>query len=149
PTEGCHVSENRVAADAAIVRDVDVRHEYVAVADFGDAPATARAAMNRHEFAEDVPAANDETRLFTAELEILRDLADRGEWKDLRVFADPRPAINVGGRSYLAVRADPHIRTDGRIRSNRGSRPYLSARMNNGGRVDFHVVRHQAKQQLG
>src|SRR5436305_1890557 len=48
-----HVAENRVAADVAIVRDVHVRHEHVAIADRRHATAALRAAVDRDELAED------------------------------------------------------------------------------------------------
>ena len=42
-----HVAEDRVVADVAVVRDVHVGHEHVAIADLGDAAAAARAAVDR------------------------------------------------------------------------------------------------------
>ena len=52
------VAENRVVANVAVVRDVRVRHEHVAIADRRLPSASTRAAMDRDELAEDVVLAD-------------------------------------------------------------------------------------------
>ena len=58
PAERGAGPEDRVAADVAIVRDVHVGHEQVAVADRRPAAAAGGAAMDGHELAEDVALAD-------------------------------------------------------------------------------------------
>ena len=82
------VAEDRVAADVAVVRDVGVGHQQVVVADAGDAAAARGAAMDGHELADDVAVADDDPRRLAAELQILRDQADRGHREDLVAVAD-------------------------------------------------------------
>ena len=76
PAERGHVPEDGVVSHMAVVGHVHVGHEDVPVADRGPAPAALGSTVNGDELAEDVPAADRQTRLFAAELEILRRLAD-------------------------------------------------------------------------
>ncbi len=89
-------TENRVVADAAVVRHVDVRHEDVAVADARRPTAAARAAVDRDELAEDVALADHQVRLLALVLQILRRQANRRERIDFRVVADLGPAVDDG-----------------------------------------------------
>ena len=89
-----HVAEDRVVADVAVVRDVHVGHEHVAIADFGDAAAAARAAMDGDELAEDVALADHEPRFLAPEFQVLRHEADRRERIDLGAVADLGPAVD-------------------------------------------------------
>ena len=60
------LAKMRVVADAAVVRDVRVGHEQVAIADDRGAAAARRAAVDGHELAEDVALADDEPRVLAA-----------------------------------------------------------------------------------
>ena len=121
-----HVAEDRVVADVAVVRDVHVRHEHVAIADLGDAAAAARAAVDGDELAEDVALADDQPRLLAAELQVLRDQADRRERKDLGAVADLGPAVDDRRRADPAVGADPDVRADGGVGTDRRARADLA-----------------------
>ena len=57
------VAEDRVVADVAVVRDVRVGHQQVAVADAGQPAAARRAAMDGHELADDVARRRSRTRV--------------------------------------------------------------------------------------
>ena len=96
------------------------------------AAAAARAAVNRHELAENVAAADDEARLFSAELQILRREADRRERIHLGLVADLGPPVDDGVRADGAVRPDAHVRTNARMRADR--RPLADARAGMNGR---------------
>ena len=69
PSSPC---SDRVVADVAVVRHVRVGHEYVAVANLGDAAAAARPAVDGDELAEDV-ARPLTTAFFAAELHVRQD----------------------------------------------------------------------------
>src|SRR5205823_13159321 len=56
-------SENRIVTDVAVVCDVHVRHEHVAIADRRHAAAPARPAIDRDEFAKNVLPPDHEARL--------------------------------------------------------------------------------------
>ena len=136
--------------DVAVVRDVHVRHEDVAVADLGDAAAAARAAIDRHELAEDVAPADRQPRRLALELQVLRDEADRGEREDLGFVADVGPPVDDRRRADRAVarrcaRAAPidRVRPDGRALRRR------ARGMHDRRRVDLRPVGHDAEQQLG
>ena len=101
-------------ADVAVVRDVHVGHEDVAVADRGHAAAAARAAVDGDELAEDVAAADDQPRFLAAELQVLRDQADRRERIDLGVVADLGPAVDDRRRADPAIGADADVGADRR-----------------------------------
>ena len=96
-------SEDRVAADMAVVRDVHVVHEQVAVADRRPAAAAGRAAMDGDELAEDVALADLEPRRLAFVLQVLRRQPDRGERIDLGLVADRRVAVDDGRRADAAV----------------------------------------------
>ena len=87
----------------------------------GDAAAARGAAVDRDELAEDVPPADDQARLLAAELEVLRDEADRREREDLGLVADLGPAVDdrttrrSGSRRPIRhVLADDGVRADDR-----------------------------------
>src|SRR5205823_1572880 len=115
PAERRHVAENRVVANMTVVRDVDVGHEHVAIADFRDAAAAARAAVNRDELAKDIALANHELGTLAAEFQVLRNEADRGERMNLGALADFGPAVDDGGGANSTVRVDADMRTDHRM----------------------------------
>ena len=141
--------EDRIVADGGIVRDVHVGHEDVAIPDRRDAAAAAGAAVDRHELAENVAAADHQPGRLTLILEILRREADRSERVDLRVVADLRPAVHHRRRADAAAPANADVRTDARMRANRRAAADLRARVNDRRRVDLGLVRHQAEQQFG
>src|SRR5262249_5325432 len=126
PAQRGHVSENRVVADLAVVRDVDVRHEHVAIADRRHAAAALRAAVDGDELTEDGARAEDEARFLAAKLEVLRRLPDGGERKNARLVANRRPAVDDGRGADAAVGAQRDVRTDRRLRPDR--RPLADAR---------------------
>ena len=113
------VAEDGVVADVAVVGDVDVGHEDVAIADRRHAAAAARAAVDRHELAEDVAPADHEARLLAAKLQVLRNQPDRRERVDLRIVADLGPAVDDRRGADPAVRADAHVGADRRVRADR------------------------------
>ena len=71
-----------MVADDAIVRDVRVGEEQVAVADRGVAAILRGAGVDRDELAEDVVVADRRRRRLAAVLAVLRNLADRRELED-------------------------------------------------------------------
>ncbi len=141
--------EDGVVADAAIVRDVNVGHEHVAVADHRDAAAAARAAVDGDELAEDVPRPDHEPGGLALVLEILRREADRRERIDLGPIADLGPPVDHRRCADLAIRADAHVRPDARVRTDDGPLANRRARMHDGARIDVGPIRTDAEQQLG
>ena len=86
-------------------------------------PPPARAAVDRHELAEDVALADHQPRLLAPELQVLRHQPDRRERKDLGAVADLGPAVDDRRRadacSSAPIRtcgADHGVRADRRAR---------------------------------
>ena len=100
------VAEDGVVADVAVVRDVRVGHEHVVVADLGQPAAARGAAVDRDELADHVAVADHQAGRLPAELQVLRDQADRGERKDLVAVADLGVAVDHRGRADAAVASD-------------------------------------------
>ncbi len=115
-------AEDRVVADVAVVRHVNVGHEHVAIANPGDAAAAGRAAVDGDELPEDIPGADHQLGRLAAELQVLRHEPDRRERKNLGAFADLRPPVDDRRRAHLAagpdadVWSDDGVRPDGRTR---------------------------------
>jgi hypothetical protein len=84
------VCEHALAADAAIVRDVRVRHEKVVAADYGHALVLGRAAIQRHALANDVAVADFKSRGLAPVLLVLRRGSHRRELENAVVSADAR-----------------------------------------------------------
>ena len=82
------VGHDHMVGDPAVVRDVHPDHEEAAVADPGDHPASGRAPVHRYVLADPIVAPDDERRLFTTILEILRFETDRGKRENARPGPD-------------------------------------------------------------
>ena len=139
-----HIAENRVVSHVAVVSDVHVGHEHIAVADFGDPAAAAGAAVNGHELAENVLLADDEARFFAAKLQVLRNEADRRERKHLSAVANLGPAVDDGRCPDGAVGADPHPGADERAGADRRpARPPTGGRSRLGRFRSDRILRQQ------
>src|SRR5262249_29243822 len=145
---GGHVADDRVVADVAVVGDVDVAHEQVAITDSGHAATAVRAAVDGDELAEDVLTPDRQPRLLASILQILRRLTDRREWIDLAVVADVGPPLDDRRGADAAVRADPRVRADDRVRTDAGARADLGAGMNERAWIDLDGVGNDAEEQL-
>ena len=117
----------------------------------GHAAAAARAAVDRHELAEDVALADDEPRLLAAELQVLRHQADRRERDRSRCRrrsrSSRRSTADAPIRQFAPIRTCAPI--DG-VRTDRRARADLRAA---GGRSPSDRSRSRrrtsAEQQLG
>ena len=129
PTERRAGPEDRLAADVAVVGDVHVRHEEIAIADRRAAAATGGASMNRHELAKDVAPADVERGRLALVLQVLRRQADRGKGIELRAVADRRMAIDHGRRADAAVSPEHDVGTNHRVRPDDGAAADLCVRV--------------------
>ena len=114
------VGKGHVASDAAIVRDMSVRHQKAAVADLRFKTARGRAGVNRHPLTKDAIGADRDAGRFTTELAVLRRVTDRGEGIDASAGSDARvPGDDDMGHEIDRIgefgigtddakRADPH-----------------------------------------
>ena len=105
------------ASDLAVVRDVSLRHQEIAITDPRHS-ATARCpTMDRHELADLVPLANYCRSFFTRVFEVLRSEADRSERKDMSIVADGRVTVDDDMRVESYTIAEHDLVTDDRERS--------------------------------
>ena len=106
------IGQNRIVAHDAVVRDMNVRHKKVAVADHSDAVILDCACRDRDVFANDVVVTDHQAGIFTLVLFILRFTADARVGENAVAFTDFSVAQNVHVRNQLRARADLHLRTD-------------------------------------
>jgi hypothetical protein len=94
----------RTVADDAVVRDVRVCEEQIAVADPRIAAVLRGAGVDGHELAKDVVVADRRGRRLAAVLAILRDVADRRELEQPVALADARASCkdHMGPRTVPA-----------------------------------------------
>src|SRR5271163_4811318 len=114
------VGQDDALAEAAIVRDMRIGEEDAARADDRLAAAPRSPGIHRHPLADHAILADRQSDGFAAIFQILRLLADRGEWKDARPSADRRRTRDAHMRNQfdavaerrpgpdMAERADPH-----------------------------------------
>ena len=102
----------------------------------GHSAAAPGAPVYRHELANDVPVADDQPRRFAAELQILRDEADRRHREDLVAVAHLGPAINHGRRADAAILTDAHVRPDRHVGPDLRPRADDRVGMHDGGRMN-------------
>ena len=102
------IRQYRMVADYAIVRDVDVDHEQIAVANYGIAAATVvdGASVQGAGFADDVVVADNKPRFFAFVLLILAVFAHRAMLEYLIALAD------AGALAHHYVRPQPAIVAD-------------------------------------
>ena len=115
--ELCIVRKRRVVADDAIVRDMGVRQQPVAVADRRRATVQHGAGVNGHELADDVVVPDLGRSGFAAVFAVLRNLADRSELEDAIAAADARAARNHDVARDRRSGADFHFGADHRERT--------------------------------
>lgn len=107
------VGEDATGADLAIMTDVAIDHEQVAVTDAGDSPAQAGADVNGGAFPEDISAADDELRNFPAEFFILGDATDGAVGMEGIGFADGGVPGDDDMADEATAGAQGDMRTDG------------------------------------
>ena len=131
----CH---DDVVTEDTIVRDVDTGHDPVVVADYGFTATRSGSPADRAELPDGVVFTDDEFRVCTVVLLVLRLLADRGELENSGVFSKRRTAVQDYVWSYPATRADCYPwpndaeRTDFDVISDIGRRVYQRLFMNSG-----------------
>ena len=132
PGEQRAVCDRHAVADAAVVRDVAVRHQHVVVAD-ARGSAFGAAAMDRHAFANDVALADVEPAHALAKLRVLRLAAEHDVFVNLVGAAHARIAAYDGVGVDLARVADHRVGVDDRVRADADVRAELSARIDDCG----------------
>ena len=107
-----------MVTDDAVVSDVRVAEEEVVIADRGGG-VWRGGAVDGCVFAEGVSIANNEISWFAFVFQILRQLANRSEWKEQVIFADAGVSIDHDMGFKNGVIAQTHVITDDAIRTNR------------------------------
>ena len=93
----------------AVMRHMHIGHEQVVVAYAGDAAAGFRAAVQRGEFPDIVPVADDEAAHLAMEFQILRFSAHGGIGIDMVVLPHGGVPLDGGEGIDARTRADDHI----------------------------------------
>src|ERR1041384_1818 len=88
------ICENCMVADPAVVRYVSLGHEEVFRSDFGDAPSTFRATLQRRELSECIARARWQDAALAFELQVLRRLTRGHKWKEHRAGSKLRRAFD-------------------------------------------------------
>src|SRR5471030_2024301 len=127
------VREDGVAADLAIVRQVDVGRDPVVVAEPRHAGVLHGADVEGAEFADGVAVADFQARRLALPLHVLRRGADGRELEELVVLADGRVAFDDDVRADDGAGADAHVRADDRIRPDFNVVAELRLRVDDGG----------------
>ena len=130
------VGKYGVIANHAVVREVDIGHDPVVVADAGDGTATGRADIEGAKLADGVVVAHDELAGFPRVLFILRNRADRVELKNAVVLAYAGVALNHAMRAHAAACAYAHMRADDAIGADADTAVELSLGVDEGGGVN-------------
>ena len=122
PGEGDGVGEDDVATNDAIMRDVHVGHEPVAIADLGECAAAFGAAVDGDEFADGVAVADAGDGGFALVLLVLGGDAYGAEGIKNVVGTDDGVPIDVVVRHEASAGADFDIGTDDAVRADLGGR---------------------------
>ena len=116
------ISQDRIVTDDAIMGDMHVCHEKVAVADNGDTVILHCSGCNGHVFTNHVIVTNHQAGIFPLILLILGFTTHAGVRKNTITFTDFGVAVNIDVRNQLCTRAD------------------FDLRANNAKRAHYHVV---------
>jgi hypothetical protein len=121
------VGKNDVAADDAIVRDVDIGHDPVAVPNLCPASAMIRAPVNRAVFTDNITVTDFKRGIpVLVKFLVLGIITDGAELEYPVGFADPCRAFNHDMRAYPGIiaysdsGADDRIWPDGNVFTNPG-----------------------------
>ena len=117
---------------------MDIGHQHVVVADSGNALTQRRAAMDGHEFPDDIVIPDFGVGKFAAELHVMGNTPDGGKGENLVVLANTGMALNHGMRHHHGAFADLDVFVNPRVRAHGHVNGDLSAGMNNGGWMSFH-----------
>src|SRR5205085_3500961 len=129
PGELAGVGENSVAADLHVMREMDVSHDPVVVAQTGDADVERRAAVDRDVLAQRIALADLDRRLFVPVLLVLRRRTERGEVEDAVVAADAHAAGGHPVSAEPGAFADLDLRPDDAVGTDRDAARELGARI--------------------
>ena len=134
------VRQDRLVADNTVVRDMDIRHEQVVIADNGVSGILDRAATDSTEFTKRIALANRQARRLIRVFQILRIVTDRRELVDVIVLADFRGpvdndvTVDYGASVDFHTIRDDSVRTDlntfcddGTVRNNGGGMDHFSS----------------------
>src|SRR5262249_24044502 len=140
---GC-VSHDDVTADLAIVRDVCIGHDQVAVANSCAASAFERAAIDGDVLPNLVAVADFQTRGLACVGQILRSHADCSKGKEAIIFAYLRRSLDRDVRDQMASFADFDAGADYAVRADLAGRMNLRVRVDDGCGVDGHSTQRSA-----
>lgn len=122
PCQRSIVGKNRLIADLAVVRYMDVRHNPVVIADPRYGEVLRSADIDRTELAYGVAGANLKPGRFAGIFFILRNFAKRDELKNPVILSDHGVSADHGMRTDSATITDDDIGPYDGIRSNRDVR---------------------------
>src|ERR1700674_151106 len=137
-TESRRIRKDDVVADRAIMGDVGVSHNQDVTSHAGQPAAFYGAAIDGNELANLVMVANFKAGRFAGVGHILRRHSDRAKWKELAVGANLRVSLDRHLRDQMANFSQFHFWPDHTVGTNLATRMDFGARINDGGRVDFH-----------
>jgi hypothetical protein len=110
-SKGRSVRENIVIADRTVMGNMHIGHKKVLVPDRRDSETFRCTLVDRAAFAEDIPVADDQFRVFPSVFQILWRCSETGELKDLSVATKGCPTLDTGMMSHNRARTDPDFRT--------------------------------------
>ena len=138
------VGQNDVAANLAVMGDMDIGHDPVVGGHTRDADILCRARIDGDVLAHHVTVANLETRRFARVLFVLGHATDRTKTIKAVVLTNGRVPINDTVRTNFSMRANFDVGTNNRKRTHRDGRMQLRTGihqcrgMNQRGHLFFH-----------
>ena len=130
------IGHHDVVAEIAVVAQMAIGHQQVAVADAGHL-ALFGGAVDRHAFPQRVSITDQHLGVGTAVLEILRRKPEAGAWVHLVVTAQGQPTIQHGMGTDPGVLSDHHLRADHRTRADDHTGGQLGLRVHHRRGVDL------------
>jgi hypothetical protein len=103
------VGNDDVVAKAAVMRNMNHRHQHAVAADAGNATAGRRATMDRAMLAYKSTGPNLASGRLALVFEILRRQANRAKWEQLSLLTDAGMALDHDVRNELCTRLDHHV----------------------------------------
>src|SRR5205814_9867590 len=138
PAQRRAVAQHGAVAHLYIVGDVDIRHQQIVVADAGQHASAFGAAMDGHELADSVAAADARCGSFALVLQVLRRHADRAVGVKNIIFADCGGAFQVYVGHQASACSDLDLRSHDAVGADlRGSR-YTCRGVDEGCRMERH-----------
>ena len=145
PCQSYAVGKNTEIANPAIVSNMDIGHEHIAVTNDGLCP-FALGKMNSSAFAKMIAITDPDEAFFPTEFDVLRGAPDGNMRRKLVVGTNGSKTINETGMTHMGIGTNGHIRANEGVRSYHNGWVEGSLWGNDRGWMNIHGKLHDIKE---